>query len=139
MLLYLSGCVVCATHAHAGFAHERPMSFSTLHSKISHIGQKAGGTATYYLTNSSCYGRASCQDIPLAGSSADKSSSGMAGVVVCVRVCCRVYRLRILDSLGGHVTYAESPQNPDHFGSILENAAAHNNHLPGLKCVAFVG
>ena len=32
------------------------------------------------------YGRVSCRDIPCAGISADQASSGMAGVVVGVRV-----------------------------------------------------
>ena len=69
------------------------------------------------------YGRASCRDILLAGISAYKASSGMAGVVVGVRVYGRVlgvkttgkyfvYRPILLGPHGGHMTYPESPTKP---------------------------
>ena len=50
------------------------------------------------------YGRASCRDILFAGISADKASSGMAGVVVGVRVYGRILGVLTTGKISSNTT-----------------------------------
>ena len=92
MMLYASSCVFFATYssgvralARSGLLHIYIPTFW-----IYYVVQKVGENAVYYLAYAIYYGRASRRDILFPGISAGEASSGVARVVVGIRVYGRV-------------------------------------------------